>query len=49
MVVSGSPKMAVGGILVHPPIVWLKKITTYLPLIVLAECGGVKNATDPTF
>ena len=41
MVVSGSPKFGgmVGGMVVHPPIG--RKNTTYIPLIVLAEPGGL--------
>ena len=38
-------KGGIGGI-VHPPIG--RKNTTYIPLIVLAEPGGL-YATDPTF
>ena len=40
---NGSPKRWEKGGIVHPPIG--RKNTTYIRLIVLAEPGGVKNAT----
>ena len=43
------PLSSVGSVANRPSPNWQEIHTTYIPLIVLAEPGGVKNATDPTF